>query len=493
MNEQVGILEKDGHKNSDGIIEFGAIIDGKQVTTGEWIEVYNPYSKKLVGRVASINTDTLDQVLRDTKKTKINLTRYERYEILNKIADELEKRVDEVSQMITDETGLCLKDTRYEASRVSDVLRFSAMKALDDDSQVFPCDVSKNGKPRRIYTTRVPLGLVSAITPFNHPMNQVVHKIAPAIATNNTVVLKPSERTPLSAYYFAQLALDCGLPANMLNCINGKDIQATSEMMTVHPDITMVSFTGGSKIGKIIASKAGYKKLVLELGGSSALLVLDDADIDEAVEVTMAGTFKNSAQRCTAIRRILVHESIADAYAAKLAERVKAIKYGDPYDETNDMGTVITEEAAIEMERRVQDAIKNGAVCLAGNKREGALFAPTVLDHIKNDHEVVAKETFGPVAPIIRFSTLDEAIEIANDTPYGLSGGVVSNHWPSIQRVITELDTGTVNVNEAPSYRLEWTPFGGVKDSGLGYKEGVIEAMKGYTYVKTYSLPWDIA
>lgn len=480
-------------QEGSGLIEFGSIINGKQIKTGKWIDVHNPYTKKKVGRVSSIDTQTLDKVLKDTRATRIRLTRYERYEILNKIADVLAQRVDEVSRMITDETGLCLKDSRYEASRVSDVLRFSAMKALDDDSQVFPCDVSKNGKARRIYTTRVPLGLISAITPFNHPMNQVVHKIAPAIATNNTVVLKPSERTPLSAYYFAQVALDCGLPPNMFNVVNGTDVDAIAEMMTVHPDITMVSFTGGSKIGKIIASKAGYKKLVLELGGSSALLVLDDADIDEAVEITMAGTFKNSAQRCSAIRRILVHESLADSFADKLTEKVKALKYGDPYDPENDMGTVITEEAAKGMEARVQNAIDRGAVCLVGNKREGAIFAPTVLDYVQNDFEVVAKETFGPVAPIIRFKTLDEAIKIANDTPYGLTGGVVSNHWPSIQRVVTELDTGTINVNEAPSYRLEWTPFGGVKDSGLGYKEGVIEAMKGYTYVKTYSLPWDIA
>ena len=475
------------------MIEFGSIINGKQIKNGKWIDVFNPYTNKKVGRVSAIDTESLDQVIRDTKKTKITLTRYERYTILNKMADALEERVSEVSRMITDETGLCLKDTHYEASRVSDVLRFSAMKTLDDDSQVFPCDVSKNGKPRRIYTTRVPLGLISAITPFNHPMNQVAHKIAPAIATNNTVILKPSERTPLSAYYFAQLALDCGLPPNMLNVVNGENLDETAEILTVHPEITMVSFTGGSEVGKIIASKAGYKKLVLELGGSSALLILDDADIDEAVEVTMSGTFKNSAQRCTAIRRILVHSSIAEEYAGKLAECVKALKYGNPYDADNDMGTVITEASAKEMETRVQNAIDNGAVLLAGHKRDGALYAPTVLDHIKNNHEVVAKETFGPVAPIIRFETLDEAIEIANDTPFGLSGGVVSNHWPSIQRVITELDTGTINVNEAPSYRLESTPFGGVKDSGLGYKEGVVEAMKGYTYVKTYSLPWDVA
>lgn len=474
----------------NSIIEFGSIIGGQEIKSGEWIDVFNPYTKKKVGRVSSIAPDKIDQVLEDTYRAKLTLTRYERQAILNKMADTVDSRVDEISRMITDETGLSLKDTRYEASRVADVLRFSAIKALDDDSQVFPCDVSKNGKSRRIYTTREPLKLISAITPFNHPMNQVIHKIAPAIATNNTVVLKPSERTPLSAYYLAKLALECGLPPHALNVINGPISEVAHKLVT-DDRISLVSFTGSSQIGKEIAKNSGYKKLVLELGGSSAMLVLQDADIDEAVEVTIAGTFKNSAQRCTAIRRILVHESIADEYAKKLTAAVAKISYGDPYNPETDMGTVIHEEAAIEMENRVNDAIKKGAKCLIGNQRNGAVFSPTVIDHVENSYELVAKETFGPVAPILRFKTLDEAIDIANDTPYGLSGAVVSNHWPSIQRVITELETGTVNVNEAPSYRLEWTPFGGVKDSGLGYKEGVIEAMKAYTYVKTYSLPWD--
>ncbi|MFT7032810.1 MAG: putative phosphonoacetaldehyde dehydrogenase [Cyclobacteriaceae bacterium] len=472
------------------ITEYGSIIGGQEIKSGEWIDVHNPYTNKKVGRVASASLEVVDKALEETYNAKLTLTRYERQAILNKMADAVDERVDEISRLITDEAGLSLKDTRYEASRVADVLRFSAIKALDDDSQVFPCDVSKNGKNRRIYTTRHPLHLISAITPFNHPMNQVIHKIGPAIATNNTVILKPSERTPLSAYYLAKLALDCGLPPHALNVINGP-IQETAKKLVEDDRISLVSFTGSSEIGKLIAKNSGYKKVVLELGGSSAMLVLEDADIDEAVEITINGTFKNSAQRCTAIRRLLVHESIADTYAEKLTAAVAKIKYGDPYNPENDMGTVIHEDAAIEMENRVNAAIKSGAKCLIGNHREGAVFAPTVLDHIKNDFEVVAKETFGPVAPIIRFKTLDEAIDIANDTPYGLSGAVVSNHWPSIQRVIEELETGTVNVNEAPSYRLEWTPFGGVKDSGLGYKEGVIEAMKAYTYVKTYSLPWN--
>jgi aldehyde dehydrogenase (NAD+) len=356
---------------------------------------------------------------------------------------------------------------------------------------VFPCDVSRNGKPRRIYTTRYPLNLIAAITPFNHPMNQVAHKIAPAIATNNKVVLKPAAKTPLAAYYLAQLALDCGLPPNMLNVINGVTPE-TVQTIVRSELVELITFTGSSSVGRNIAANAGYKRLILELGGGSAMLVLQDADIEEAVNISITGTFKNSGQRCTAIRRLLVHESVADKFAARLAEKTSLLKCGDPYDPATDMGTVIDERSATEMEQRVEDALKRGARLLAGNRRQGSLYPPTVLDHVQNDYPLVAEETFGPIAPIIRFRTLDEAIRLGNDNPYGLSGAVVSNHWPSIQRVISELETGTVNVNEAPSYRLEWTPFGGVKGSGLGYKEGIIEAMKGMTNVKTYSLPWDL-
>ncbi|MDN5201062.1 aldehyde dehydrogenase family protein [Fulvivirgaceae bacterium BMA10] len=487
------MVKKNNQPNisQDVLFEFGSIINGKEHRSGDWLEVFNPFTKQQVGRVASINVEVLEQTIRKTHDTKLTLSRYERNGILNKMADVLEDSVEEVSRLITHESGLSLKDTKYEASRVADVLRFSAMKAFDDDSEVFPCDISRNGRNRRIYTSRHPLPLIAAITPFNHPMNQVVHKIAPAIATNNTVILKPSEKTPLSAYYLAKVALECGLPPNALNVVNGP-VQQTANHLVKHDLVSLVSFTGSSQIGKLIAGNAGYKKLILELGGSSALLVLGDADIDEAVSITISGTFKNSAQRCTAIRRVLVQEEIADVFSARLANEVAKIKYGNPYDPSMDMGTVINESAAIEIENRVNASIAAGAQLLIGNERDGALYSPTVLDHMKNHYPVAAEETFGPVAPIIRFKTLDEAISIANDTPYGLSGGIVSNHWPSIQKVISALETGTVNVNEAPSYRLEWTPFGGIKDSGLGYKEGVIETMKGYTYMKTYSLPWDM-
>lgn len=470
--------------------EFGTIVGGAQETTGDWVEVKNPFNNELVGRVAAASAEQVENVLARTRKARARLTRYERSKILNTVADRLAQNIEVVSRLITSEAGLCLRDTTYEVNRAIDVLRFSAIRSLEDDSEVFPCDVSAHGRPRRIYTMREPLNLIAAITPFNHPLNQVVHKIAPAIATNNTVVLKPSRRTPLAAYYFAQLCLDCGLPPDMLNVVCGADTEV-SETLVKSGLVDLITFTGGSEIGKKIAKTAGYKRLILELGGSSAMLVLEDADIDEAVGIAMAGTFKNGGQRCTAIRRLLVHESIADTFADKLAQKASAISWGDPFNPETEMGTVITEEAAIQMEQRVQKAIERSAKLLTGHQRRGALYAPTVLDHVRNDDQVVSCETFGPVAPILRFSTLDEAIDIANDTAYGLSGAVVSNHWPSIQRVISELETGTVNVNIEPSYRLEWSPFGGFKDSGLGEKEGVIEAMKGMTRVKTYSLPWD--
>lgn len=470
--------------------EFGSIVTGRQFKGEAWIDVRNPYTQQLVGRVASSNREFTLNAIANLQAAKVYLTRFERHELLNKIAAQLEARTPEISRLITDESGLCLKDTRYEVARAADVLRFAAVQSLLDDSEVFPCDVSRIGRSRRIYTMREPLQLIACITPFNHPLNQVVHKIAPSIATNNKAILKPSQLTPLAAYWFIEMALECGMPPEMVSVISGPTAEV-AEPLVRSPLVEMITFTGGTATGKRIAEAAGYKRLVLELGGSSAMLILADADPVYAAELAAAGIFKNSGQRCTAIRRLLVHKSIKQKFADSLAGRANKLKVGNPYAEDIDMGTVISESAAVEIEDRVQRTVESGARVLAGHKREGALYMPTVLDNVRNDHPVVSCETFGPVAPIIEFDTLDEAIQIANDTEFGLSGAVVSNHWPSIQRVISELRTGTINVNEIPGFRLEWSPFGGVKSSGLGYKEGVIEAIKSMTYVKTYSLPWD--
>lgn len=472
------------------MMEYGSIIAGEQCMSGQWIEVRNPYTQQLVGRVASVSKATTEETIRLTRAAKIDLPRHERHRILSQMADRLSSEQDGVSNLITSESGLSLKDTRHEVSRAADVLRFAAIQTLMDDSEVYPCDITSLGRTRRIYTTRYPLHLIAAITPFNHPLNQVVHKIAPSIATNNRMILKPSLQTPLSAHYIVQLGIECGLPPNMVNVICGSSAEVAETLVT-SSDVEMITFTGGNVVGQRIAALAGYKRLVLELGGGSSMLVLEDAFVPEAVGLAVKGVFANSGQRCTAIRRLLVHESVADNFAAALAEKSSQLKFGNPCDPCTDIGTVISEEAACKIEQRVQDSLDRGSKLLAGHRRRGALYAPTVLDHVRLDHPVVTEETFGPVACIVRFRTLDEGIRMANDTPYGLSGAVVSNHWPSIQRCITEIEAGTINVNEVPGFRLEWSPFGGIKASGLGYKEGVIEAMKSMTYVKTYSLPWD--
>jgi putative phosphonoacetaldehyde dehydrogenase len=472
-------------------LEESMRIAGERVgAIGGVIEVRDPWSNALVGTVPKAGRDDVERAMGVARRHRARLSRAERAEILERAATMVVGRIDELSALITAESGLCLKDSRYEVGRVRDVFRFAAHAALLDDGQVFSCDVTPHGRRRRIYTQRDPLlGVIVAITPFNHPMNQVAHKVAPAIATNNRMLLKPSEKVPLSALRLADLLYEAGLPPPMLQVLTGDPAAIVPELVT-HAAAELVTFTGGVPVGKHIASVAGYRRLVLELGGNDPLIVLDDADLDEAADLAASGSYRNSGQRCTAVKRILVHEAVADAFVERLLERTRGWRHGDPCDPTVDMGTVIDEAAARLFESRVLDAVRRGAHLLHGNVRDGASYSPTVLDHVTPDMTLVREETFGPVSPVIRFGTLDEAIDIVNRSPYGLSSGVCTNRLDVVARLVDELQVGTVNVREVPGYRLESTPFGGIKDSGLGYKEGVQEAMRSFTTVKTYSLPW---
>jgi len=268
------------------------------------------------------------------------------------------------------------------------------------------------------------------------------------------------------------------------------DPREIADEMLTHPDVDLVTFTGGVAVGKYIAAKAVYKRQVLELGGNDPLIVMEDADLDEAASLAATGSYKNSGQRCTAVKRMLVHESVANGFIERLVAKTQAWTYGDPTDPKVDMGTVIDEPAAKSFESKVNAAVAQGARLLVGNVRRGALYSPTVLDRVDPTMDVVRTETFGPVSPVMTFRDIDEAIAMVNGTAYGLSSAVCTNRLDYITRFVSELNVGTVNVREVPGYRLELTPFGGIKDSGLGYKEGVQEAMKSFTNVKTYSLPW---
>lgn len=465
-------------------------IAGEKVFRDRIIEIRHPYNGELVGTVAKATALDVRRALRIARSYHSPLTRHGRYEILMRAGAIIAARRTELAQLITLESGLCLKDSLYEVGRASDVLLFAANAALVDDGQVFSCDLTAHGKNRKVYTLREPLqGVITAITPFNHPLNQVIHKVAPAVATNNRVLLKPSEKTPLTAFALADILYEAGLPPAMLSVLTGDPAEIADELLT-STDVDLVTFTGGVSIGKAISAKAVYKRQVLELGGNDPLIVLEDADVEEAAALAASGSYRNSGQRCTAVKRILVQESVADRFVELLVENTRAVKYGDPFDPTMDMGTVIDEASARRFESVVNEAVAAGARLLIGNVRRGALYSPTVLDRVTPEMRVVRSETFGPVSPVIRFKTIEEAISIANGTAYGLSSSLCTNRVDLITRFVRELQVGSVNVREVPGYRLEMTPFGGIKDSGLGYKEGVLEAMKSYCNTKTYSLPW---
>lgn len=464
-------------------------IAGRKVESDKVLEVYNPFTGQVAGTVPRASAEQVREAFQIAADYQPKLTRYERQQILFRAAEILESRKDEISDLITSECGICKKDSLYEVGRAYDVFTLSAQLAILDDGEAFSCDITPQGKSRRIFTTRDPLTAISAITPFNHPLNMPAHKVAPSIATNNCMVLKPTELTPMTSLILADVLYEAGLPPEMFSVVTGLPEDVGDEMIT-NPHIELVTFTGGVPVGKLIAERAGYRRTVLELGGNAPLIIMEDADLEKAAEMAVLGATKNSGQRCTAVKRVLCVDSVADDFVPLVVERAKKIKYGDPMDPDTDLGTVIHEEAAKLFERRVNDAVEAGAELLYGNDRQGAVYSPTVLDKVPYDCELVREETFGPPIPVIRVSDIDDAIRVANSTAFGLSSGVCTDNWRYIQKLIAELRTGTVNVWEVPGYRIEMSPFGGVKDSGLGYKEGVLEAMKSYTTVKTFSLPW---
>jgi phosphonoacetaldehyde dehydrogenase len=473
----------------NSVVDKTSYVAGMPVQSDTILKVRSPYDNGIVGTVTLASrvhaAQAIDLAIQGGKR----LSRYERYALLEKTRHLLTERRDEFAQMISAESGLAIREAIYETGRSHDVLLFAAMECLKDDGQIFSGDISPQGKARKIFTVREPLPLAVCITPFNHPLNQVVHKVVPAIATGTPVILKPSEKTPLTAIKFAELLYEAGLPHYLLSVLLGPT-EEVAEYLVKDPRVDAVSFTGSVGVGKKIASIARYKKTILELGGNDPIIIMEDADLPLAVHLAAEGSYRNSGQRCTAVKRILVHQEIAEEFTKLLVEKTKAYICGDPADPATVVGTVIDEASAIYLENVLTRAVGQGAKILIGGKRTGALFEPTVITQVPRHADMVMHESFGPLAPILSFKDIDDAIALSNSTAYGLSSGVVTNNMRYAFRFIKELKVGTVNINEVPGYRIESSPFGGIKDSGLGVKEGVIEAMKYYTYVKTYSIPW---
>ncbi len=445
--------------------------------------VINPYNGEIVGTYPLLSEDQVQDSIQQLAKYKRNLSLQQISVYLNNLADSISKKKDQYSRLITSESGLCLKDTLHEVSRALKVIRFSADSALRLDDYSESENFSVGNAHFSADVIREPVGIVACVTPFNHPLNQVVHKVCPALASNNACLLKPSEKTPMTALMFVDDALKCGIPPEMLQIVTG-DAALVGKQICQSNDISMISFTGSTKVGEIFTRNAGIKKLSLELGGNDALLVMSDANIEEAVAIAAEGSFRNSGQRCSAVKRIFVHSDIYTLFCDHLVQKTKTYSCGDPMNSSTDVGTVISEEDAIEIESRIQQAVSAGATLLWGGNRKGALLEPTIVIDVNPDSLLVTSETFGPVASIMKFEDYEDAISMINNTIYGLNSAIVTNDDCLIQDFISRINVGGIRINMPPGFRSENVPFGGNKSSGFG-RSGVWPSILEMTNQKT--------
>jgi putative phosphonoacetaldehyde dehydrogenase len=449
-------------------------------------DIRNPFTRAVVGTVSYAGPAEVQAALSAARRYDGRLTAERRAYLLARLADALEGQTTRFAGLITDEAGACVKDSLREVERAVGNLRVAAAEAQRLHGEALR--IAKGDSERVALTVFEPVGVIAAITPFNRPLNQVVVKVAPAVAANNAVVVKPSEKTPLSALAFAELFVQAGFPPEMLSVVVG-DPREIGDLLLDSPLVDMVTFTGSVRTGEIVARRAGMKKIMLELGGNDPLFVLEDADLGLAAKLAADGAFGTAGQSCRAVKRIIVFEAVADAFARALVAEVERRRCGDPYDPATDIGPMIDEPAAADVERRWRTALDGGARLLAGGRREGALVYPTVLDHVDPACELVATETFGPVAPIVRVTSLEQAIAIGNGTDYGLQAGVITRDAGAFMRIARELRVGGIALLDAPTFDSPHMPFGGVKKSGLG-REGVRYAMREMSTVKTVVLPW---
>lgn len=459
-------------------------INGSSIGRDKKIEIKNPANNLVIDTIphgsredaknAISAANNAKNVIKDMSSRKIS-------RILYDIHHDLSQHQNEFAELITRETGKPIKDSQVEMKRSLETILLSAEESKRIYGETIPMDAGIGGKKVLGFTIRIPVGVVSAITPYNYPVNLAIHKIAPAIAAKNTVVIKPSQKAPLAVLKLVELMAPY-LPDGVLNSVTGNG-QIIGDEMVINDHVNKISFTGSVATGISIAKKSGMKKLTLELGGNDPLVVLDDADIDDAVTATVRGSYLNAGQVCIAVKRIILQKGIADEFTDKLVIETKKLQVGDPLNPKTDIGPLIDEEAALEVETRVEDALKEGAELLCGGKRTGAFYQPTVLDSVSHHMKVVREETFGPISPIIRVNDVDEAFKIANDTPYGLQAGVFTGSIENAKLAVRSIEAGSVLINKQSTFRTDNMPFGGFKMSGIG-KEGVKYAVEDMSRVK---------
>ena len=464
------------------------LIGGKYITGDDLADVINPYNGEVIDTVPVGHRQIADLAIAEANKAKESLVEMSAFKVSNKLLNavkKLEERREEFARLLTLEVGKPINESLVEVDRSIETLRLSAEEAKRIYGESVPLDAGLNGKGFFAFTQRMPVGVVAAITPFNYPLNLTIHKIAPAIACKNTVIVKPPTEAPLTVMKFCEL-LNEEFPDGVVNVVTGYGSEV-GDYLVCSADVDKISFTGSVTTGMMISQKAGMKKVTLELGGNDPTVILKDADIDKAVKGVINGAFLNAGQVCMGVKRVIVEEEIADEFARKLVGETEKLVMGNPLDDKTTLGTLISEKAAIQVEETVNNAVEKGAKILTGGVRDGAFYEATVIDNVTRDMDIVVRETFGPVAPIIRVKDVDEAIDVANDTEYGLQAGVFTNNYSHAMRCAQEIEAGTVFVNKQSTFRTDNMPFGGFKNSGVG-KEGIRYAVDEMTKTKLVGL-----
>lgn len=458
---------------------------GKWVSRVKNIEVFDPQDQRLIATVAAANEEDVLHAIEEAKKgAKIaaDMATHERMAILNRAADWIYEHKEKYATTIACEGCKTIKEARKEVLRCIETLRISAEEARRMNGETILFDQMPGSEDRMGYYYRFPIGIIVAITPFNDPLNLVAHKVGPAIAAGNAIIVKPAPATPLSALLLAEAFEKAGLPQKVLSVITGYPSDIGESLIT-HPAIRMISFTGGLSTGQAIMQKAGLKKISMELGSNSPVIVLEDADLEEAVESTVSGAFWAAGQNCLGVQRVYVEEGIYRDFVGRFLTRTQQYQVGNKQSEDTDMGPMISEEEAKRVESWVNEAVAKGAKLLCGGKRKGSFYYPTVLENVPADCKLATEEVFGPVVTIYSVPDLDTAIFQSNNVDFGLQAGIFTHNLDKALGAIRKLDVGGVMVNESSDYRIDAMPFGGVKGSGLG-REGIKFALQEMTEPK---------
>jgi glyceraldehyde-3-phosphate dehydrogenase (NADP+) len=452
----------------------------------ELIEVINPFDGQIVDTVPRATAQDVEEAIESAQRgaeDMKSLTGYERFEILSRATALIRQRADEIARTLSLEEGKPLAEALFEVDRSAQTLELSGEEAKRLSGEVLPLDGGKGVKNKLGFTLRVPCGVIAAIAPFNFPLNLVCHKVGPAIAAGNSVILKPASDTPLVSLKLVEILLEAGLPPMGISCLTGSG-SLIGEKICSDPRIRKISFTGSKEVGERICAVAGLKKVTMELGSNCPLVVLPDADLDEVANLAVSSAYTNAGQVCISAQRLIVMDSVREGLIETMKPKVEALKVGDQLLEETGIGPMVRKSDASRVENWIQEAVGDGAQLVCGGERDGALMQPTLLDGATPNMRVCREELFGPAVSVMSVSSIDEAIRLANDTEFGLSAGLFTKDIDAAMRFAREVDSGNIHINWGPLWRTDAMPYGGMKGSGMG-KEGPKYAIEEMTEMKS--------